>query len=213
MRRYKNEIFIGLFILVLNGIIFLWANDYASAVGSAYVMILKQTPYILVFSGLLFALLYDSYDCFLELYRANTITQYVCFKIRNAMISYGIVFGILTIGQAVLFGLFDSNFNFVTLLYRNILFYLLILFMKYFVLTRKKKQQLLTICILYIIWCFLILTAIQTNISFINTWNVFSLLKEINLVGILRHFIIITIIVLLIHYQTRQERYKAQWLE
>lgn len=213
MRRYKNEIFIGLFILVLNGIIFLWANDYASAVGSAYVMILKQTPYILVFSGLLFALLYDSYDCFLELYRANTNTQYVCFKIRNAMISYGIVFGILTIGQAVLFGLFDSNFNFVTLLYRNILFYLLILFMKYFVLTRKKKQQLLTICILYIIWCFLILTAIQTNISFINTWNVFSLLKEINLVGILRHFIIITIIVLLIHYQTRQERYKAQWLE
>lgn len=77
MRRYKNEIFIGLFILVLNGIIFLWANDYASKVGSAYVMILKQTPYILVFSGLLFALLYDSYDCFLELYRANTITQYV----------------------------------------------------------------------------------------------------------------------------------------
>lgn len=211
MRKYKKEIVTAGCIIALNVVISIWSNDYDI---SFYVNILRQLQYQLLFSAFLFFPLYDNYDRSLLYVRYVDHSAYIKQAMIKALKEYGVLMLSVTGGQLILFLIMDPLLNAVTLVYRNVIFYILILFVKYILLTLKHSNHLKWIICMYIIWFILLRSAFVFADHPLNTWNVFSLLQRIDAIRIIRHLMILSLCICLNQLRMNDhKRYLKKWLE
>lgn len=214
MRKFKKEIIVSLCILLLNIIISTWSMNYKNAEMSFYVNMLRQIQYQLPFSAFLFTLLYDPYDASLILIRTGSVKRYFKTILITAIIRYGIVMMLVTTGQYVLFNILDPAFNVITLLYRNSVFYVLIIFVKYCLTACRKTKQTKWLFIIYIIWSGLFMLATFFPDNQLDSWNVFSLIRKIDLLNMIRHVVLLCFFILCMQIRLSfRKRFLKKWLE
>lgn len=214
MRKYKKEMIIAGCIIALNFVISIWSNEFTEDGISYYVNILRQLQYQLLFPAFLFSLLYDNYDRSLLYVRYVDHSTYIKRTMITAMKEYGVLMLVLTVGQWILFGITDPLLNVVTLVYRNLIFYVFILITNYFLLTCRYRHQKGWMICMYIVWFLLFRSAFLFADHPLNTWNPFSLLQRIDGTGIIRHAIILCICICINQLRMNDhERYLKKWLE
>lgn len=214
MRKFKKEIIVSLCILLLNIVISIWSMNYKDAKISFYVNMLRQIQYQLPFSAFFFSLLYDSHDASLILIRTGSVKNFFMTVLLTAIIHYGVVMMLVTAGQCMLFSILDPVFNVVTLLYRNCVFYVLIIFVKYFLTACRKEKQTIWLFMIYIIWSTLFMFAAFFPDNPLDAWNVFSLIRKIDSLNIIRHIILLCICILCMQIRLSfRKRFVKKWLE
>lgn len=214
MRKYKKEMISAGCIVILNAVIAVWSNEFTKDGISFYVNILRQLQYQLLFSAFLFFPLYDNYDHSLLYVRYVDHSKYIKQTMKTSLKEYGILMLSVTVGQLILFLITDPLLNVITLVYRNVIFYILILFVKYILLTLKHSNQLKWIICMYIIWFLLFRSAFVFADYPVNTWNVFSLLQRIDGIRMIRHLMILSLCICLNQLRmVQRKRYLKKWLE
>lgn len=213
MQNYKRDIMLALLIIVLNIVVCYMAFGISDKNSSVYVLLLRQYPYTFIFSALLFMVFYSKGEVFLELNRYGSREKYVHTKMSNNAKSFGLILSIVTIGQWFLFYNLDPMFNFMTLIYRNLIFYILINIVSY-IINYIPLCNKYCVYLLYAIWVILMRIATSNPELSINSWNIFILLIRMDWAAIVRFLLIAVAVYFFLQIRAlNHERYMKKWLE
>lgn len=214
MWKYRKELYLAFAISLLNLVFTLLIKNVESPFSSIYVHILNDYAYIFCFIFLLFINLYPLFEENLIVYRFKSVEHYLTNQLIKKAKSYSIIFILFSIFQISLFFLVDKNFNVLTLLYRNTIFYILILLTDFIVIVGKKNKFLFRIIVLFFIWITFYLISILIPTALINNINVFTLLQRMNLSEIFRYSILLFAIIVINFLRiSKKERYISKWLD
>lgn len=214
MWKYRKELYLAFAISLLNLVFTLLIKNVESPFSSIYVHILNDYAYIFCFIFLLFINLYTLFDENLIVYKFKSVEHYLINQLIKKAKSYSIIFILFSIFQIVLFFLVDKNFNILTLLYRNTIFYILILLTDFIAIVGKKNKFLFRIIVLFFIWITFYLISILIPAALINNINIFTLLQRINLSEIFRYSILLFAIIVINFLRiSKKERYISKWLD
>ncbi|MEG0176593.1 hypothetical protein [Anaerorhabdus sp.] len=215
MQKYKKTIVIAIIFsafLIVYSCIFLINGNLQY---SLYARILKDYTYCFCFSILLFMMLKNDIDEYLLIGKFKSFNEYTWYQIKEKFITYAIFFAIVTSIQTIFYMLIDPYFNFVTLIYRNIIFYFLINFVNYLiVLCRVKSKSKCTIS-LCLLWLFLIFAAnIFPPTSMIRRIDIFVLIEKIDVFLIIRYSVIVLIIIVIKQFKVlNRKEFLKKWLD
>lgn len=212
MRKYRNEILVAIYMILFNIVISIWSNMEENV--SYYDNILRQFHYQVIFSALLFFHLYDEHDPTLLYVRYVNYERYIKQNIIEAMKRYGVLFLLITIGQCILFQRYDPLFQGGTVLYINSVFYVLILFVKYLILTMNHRKQKIWIASLYVIWFLLFRAAFDFQDHPLQIWNPFHLISQCDGKEIIRNLMVLIVCICINQLRMiDHERFMKKWLE
>lgn len=214
MWKYKKEFKLAILVSSINIIFTLLLSNGETPFNSIYVHILNDYTYVFFFIIVLFVNSFEPLEQDLIIYKFESINDYLLSKIIEKIKSYGVLFILFTCVQIVLFYIVDENFNLITLLYRNVVFYVLILVTNFIILIRRKQSQLIASLFLCLLWSIFYFIFIIFPNSVFNSINVFMLLKKIDLSEMLRYLIFILIIIILnLIRVSKKERCVKKWLD
>ncbi|MGL5979210.1 MAG: hypothetical protein ACRCZJ_09480 [Erysipelotrichaceae bacterium] len=214
MLNYRKELILASAISILNILFTILVNPSTSPFPSLYVHILNDYAYTFCFILLLFINLSTAVEPSLLAYRFKRLEDYLWFQLKKKAISYAIIFVVFTTVQIGLFLLMDSNFKLMTLLYRNFIFYTLIVITYFVAMIGKKKRTLSRIVLLFIAWISCYFVSIINPEAMLNRLNIFTLLQSIQLEEILRYAsFLIAIISILLIYISKKASYINKWLD
>lgn len=214
MLNYRKELILASVISVLNLIFTFFVNPATSPFPSLYVHILNDYAYAFCFILVLFINLHSPFEQSLVVYRFHRVEDYLWYQLIEKAKSYAFIFILFTIIQMGLFILMDPNFNLITLLYRNIIFYTLILITYFIAMVGKRKRFLSRILLLFMTWITCYFISIINTEALFNRFNIFTLLQSIQMSELLRYscFLIAVISMLLIRI-SKKARYINLWLD
>lgn len=214
MWRYRKELFLAFAISLLTLIFTLLIKSGTSPFGSIYVHILNDYAYTFCFIILLFMNLYTLFEQNLIVYRFKSVTHYLLNQLIEKAKSYAIIFILFSIFQIGLFFIVDKNFNVITLVYRNTIFYILILVTNFIAIVGKRNKFLFRVIMLCLVWITAYFISILMPEALINNINIFTLLQRINLSEILRYsLLLLAIIIINLIRISKKERYISKWLD
>lgn len=213
MLNFKQSIILGLTIFFIQALFsFLLLSQRIET--SLYVATLQYTTYLFVFSILLFYPLIEIFTTSFIALKRKSVLGYIKWKMMEYMKMYAIVFLVFTLLQILLYGAMDSYFRLNTLLYRNLVFFILILFVSFVSIVGSQKHRRMKLVLLFLLWNFLCLMLTSFSESMFNQYNIFTLLQGIHLVDILKYSMLLIILIGMMFIRMRDKgRYMKKWIE
>lgn len=212
MQIYKKDILLGslIGIFTLLYTLLIYETDLDTSI---YVVMLNDYTYVFAFTAVLFLKLYNAMDYTLFLSKLPTIDTFIKWEFLSKLKSYSLIFCTFTTQQSIVFLILDPEFNFITFLYRNVVFFVLINFINYLLIFSKTKHHTRNIVIMYLLWIVFYFISIIFPESIVNIVNVFVLLRSVKIEEILRFIVFLLIPVVYLSYRiSNRRRFVSKWL-
>lgn len=146
--------------------------------------------------------------------RFRSIESYIYYRLLEKAKLFGVQFIFFTVGQIIIFTMYDPNFNLLLLLYRNSVFYTLIMIVYSFVLLGNEKYRFRRKCILFVMWNTVYLSFILLPNSMINFMNIFVSLIRVDVAVIIKFVLCYCVLLVFQLMQFKRKKgYIETWLE
>lgn len=180
---------------------------------SMYVYLLNDYTYMFFYSMILFINMIDLMDYHLEMHRFKYSSKYLLFKWIRKVKEYAIIFIVTSIVEIIFFVILDTQFNVITFVYRNIIFFELIIFVYYLICLSDFNWNRKLVILYYLLWNVFYFIFILFNESSFTSFNVFILIQKIDITKVLIfHFIFILIALVKYLFVSRRKGIK-KWIE
>ena len=214
MWKYKKAIISASWVMVLHLMFAMLIKDRAIYFSSLYVHIINDYSYIFFFIMILFVNLFELVEDEMIVYKFGSVEKYIKFKLIEKSEFFSIFFISLILFQTILFSIIDPNIEIFTIMYSNMMFFLLVNLTYLLIIIGKTNKKLTRLACLFLFWAVSYFMYIIHPTSLYNIINIFSLVYKLNVSELFRYlFIILSLLIFCILRISNKRRYIALWLE
>lgn len=214
MWKYKKAIISASWVMVLHFMFAMLIKNGAIYFSSMYVHIINDYSYIFFFIMILFVNLFDSMEDEMIVYKFRSVEKYIKFKLIEKSEFFGTFFISLILFQTILFSIIDPNIEIFTIMYSNMMFFLLVNLTYILIIIGKTNKKLNRLASLFLFWTVSYFIYIIHPTSLYNIINIFSLVYKLNVSELFRYlFIILSLLIFCFLRIINKRRYIPLWLE